>query len=51
VLRSHKSKLVSPEPVTRRLPVGENEAHDLGEVCPVIIIMMDGESKKRKMHA
>ena len=51
MLRSHKRTLVSPEPVARRLPVGENEAHNMGDVCPVIFIMMDDESRKRKMHA
>jgi len=42
--------LVSPEPVARRLP-GENKVHDMGELCPVIVIMMNAESKERKMNA
>ena len=32
VNRSHNLALQSPEPVARRLPVGENEAHRIGEV-------------------
>ena len=42
--------LASPKHVARRLLVGENEAHNMGEVCSVIVIM-NGESRKRKMHA
>lgn len=32
VNRSHNLALQSPEPVARRFPVGENEAHNIGEV-------------------
>lgn len=31
VNRSHKRALVSPEPVARRFPVGEKDAHRIGD--------------------
>ena len=34
-MRPHKRTLVSRGPA-RRLPVGESEVHNMGEVCPVI---------------
>ena len=51
MLRSHKRTLASPKPVARRLPMGENEAHNMVEVCAVMVIMMNGGSRKGKMHA
>ena len=33
--KSHNLALQSPEPVARRLPVGENDAHRIGEVWPI----------------
>jgi hypothetical protein len=27
---------VSPEPVANKFPVGEKDAHRIGDVCPVI---------------
>ena len=34
MLRSQRRAFVSPDPVARRHPVGENEAQRIGEVCP-----------------
>ena len=27
--------------------MADNEAHDKGEACPVMVIMMNGESRKK----
>ena len=43
--------LVPPEPVASRLLMGKNEAHNTGKVCSVIVTLMNGESRKREMHA
>jgi len=34
VFKSHSRALVSPDPVARSFPVGENEAQRIGEECP-----------------
>jgi len=34
VFRSHSRALVSPDPVAKSFPVGENEAQRIGEECP-----------------
>ena len=46
--KSHNLALQSPEPVARRFPVGENEAHKIGEVWPIgedrrLVTRYDGE--------
>jgi len=42
---------VSPEPVARRLPVGEKEAHRIGDACPTIYLMGDGDGRRAKKMA
>ena len=57
MLRSQSRAFVSPDPVARRHPVGENEAQRIGEVCPefnldirnllVSIIKVKGRTDRR----
>ena len=34
VLRSHSRAVASPDPVANKFPVGENDAHKIGALCP-----------------
>jgi hypothetical protein len=39
VSRLHSRAVVSPDPVARKFPVGEKEAHKIGDACPIFPVV------------